>query len=75
MVLDDLDVTHAKSILRLWDFSRRIAHFRHRALARELHEREREYVQWLCGDAGAQIAAAIKSRDELTEEDTDTVFV
>jgi hydroxymethylpyrimidine pyrophosphatase-like HAD family hydrolase len=73
MVLDDLDVGHADGYLRRGDFSRWIADvFGDRALARELQEHEREYVQSPSGDAAAQIAAAIKSRYELTDE-TDVV--
>jgi hypothetical protein len=75
MVLDDLDVTQADGYLRRGDFSRWIADvFGDRALARELQKHEREYVQSRPEDAAAQIAAAIKSRYELTD-DTDTVVL
>ena len=68
--LDALDVTHADGYLRRGDFSRWIADvFGDHALARELQERERAYVQSRSSDAVARIAAAIKSRYELTEED------
>jgi hypothetical protein len=73
MVLDELDVGHADGYLRRGDFSRWIAEvFGDRALSRELQEYEREYAQSPSGDAVAQIAAAIKSRYELTDE-TDRV--
>jgi hypothetical protein len=73
MVLDDLDVTHADGYLRRGDFSRWIADvFGDRALARELQGLERDYLQSRSGDAVTRIAAAIKSRYELTEEN-DTV--
>jgi hypothetical protein len=69
MVIDDLDVTQADGYLRRGDFSRWIADvFGDRALARELQGYEREYVESRSVDAVARIAAAIKSRYELTEE-------
>jgi hydroxymethylpyrimidine pyrophosphatase-like HAD family hydrolase len=69
MALDDLDVTHADGYLRRGDFSRWIAEvFGDRALARELQKHEREYVQSGSGDVVARVAAAVKSRYELTEE-------
>jgi hypothetical protein len=69
MVLEELDVTHADGYLRRGDFSRWIADvFGDRALARELQDHEREYVEFQSGDAVARIAAAIKSRYELTDE-------
>ena len=75
MALDDLDVRQADGYLRRGDFSRWIADvFGDRALARELQEHERQYVQSQHGEAVAQIAAAIKSRYDLTEEN-DTVVV
>ena len=75
MVLDELDATQAGGYLRRGDFSRWIADvFGDRALARELQKHEREYVQSPSEDAVAQIAAAIKSRYELAEEN-DTVVV
>jgi hypothetical protein len=74
-VLDELDVAQADGYLRRGDFSRWIADvFGDRALARELHKHEHEYVQSRPEDAVAQIAAAVKSRYELTEE-PDTVTV
>ena len=75
MVLDEIDVTRADGYLRRGDFSRWIADvFGDRALARELQKHEREYVQSRSEDAVAQIAAAVKSRYELTAE-PDTVIV
>jgi hydroxymethylpyrimidine pyrophosphatase-like HAD family hydrolase len=75
MVLDELDATQAGGYLRRGDFSRWIADvYGDRALARELQKHEREYVQSPSEDAVAQIAAAIKSRYELAEEN-DTVVV
>jgi hydroxymethylpyrimidine pyrophosphatase-like HAD family hydrolase len=75
MVLDELDVTQADGYLHRGDFSRWIADvFGDRALARELQKHEREYVQSRSADAVAQIAAAVKSRYELTAE-SDTVTV
>lgn len=75
MVLDDFDVTQADGYLRRGDFSRWIADvFGDRPLARELQRLEREYVESRSGDAVARIAAAVKLRDELTEEN-DTVVV
>jgi hydroxymethylpyrimidine pyrophosphatase-like HAD family hydrolase len=69
MVLDELDVGRADGYLRRGDFSRWVADvFGDRALARELEAHERAYVQSRSGEAVARIAAAIKSRYELTEE-------
>ena len=71
MVLDALDVRRADGYLRRGDFSRWIADvFGDRALARELQGHEREYVHSRSWDAVGRIAAAIKSRYELTENDT-----
>lgn len=68
MVLDELDLRRADGYLRRGDFSRWIADvFGDRALALELHGHEREYVQARPGDTVGRIAAAIKSRYELTE--------
>lgn len=68
MVLDRLDVEPADGYLRRGDFSRWIADvFGDHALARELQGHEREHVQSRSGRAVARIAAAIKSRYELTE--------
>jgi hydroxymethylpyrimidine pyrophosphatase-like HAD family hydrolase len=73
MVLEKLDVTEADGYLRRGDFSRWIADvFGDRALARELQKYEREYVQSRAEDVVAQIAAAVTSRYELTDE-IDTV--
>jgi hypothetical protein len=70
MVLDDFDVTEADGYLRRGDFSRWIADvFGDRALARELQAIEREYMEVGSADAVARIAAAVKSRYELTQED------
>jgi hydroxymethylpyrimidine pyrophosphatase-like HAD family hydrolase len=75
MVLDELDLTQADGYLRRGDFSRWIADvFGDRALARELQKHEREYVQSRSEDAVTRIAAAVKSRYELTAE-PDTVVV
>lgn len=68
-VLDELDVKHADGYMRRGDFSRWIDDvFGDHALARELQGHEREYVQSPSGEAIARIAAAIKSRYELREE-------
>ena len=75
MVLDEIDVTRADGYLRRGDFSRWIADvFGDRALARELQALERAYVESRSGDAVARIAAAVRSRYELAEEN-DTVVV
>jgi len=67
-------VAQADGYLRRGDFSRWIADvFGDRALARELQKHEREYVQAPSGYAVVQIAEAVKSRYELTEEN-DTVI-
>jgi hypothetical protein len=72
MVLDELEATRADGYLRRGDFSRWIADvFGDRALARELQQREREYVESRTADAVAQIAVAIKSRYEVTEAVSD----
>ena len=69
MVLDDFQVTQADGYLHRGDFSRWIADvFGDHALARELQALEREYVDSRPGDVIARIAAAVKSRYELTEE-------
>ena len=74
MVLDNLDVKPADGYLRRGDFSRWVADvFGDRALARELQAHERDYVQSRSGDAVARIAAAIKSRYELIEENDSVV--
>jgi len=68
-VLDKLETSHADGYLRRGDFSRWIAGvFGDHALARELERYEREYVEAPSDDATAAIAAAIRSRYELTEE-------
>ena len=68
-VLDALDLTHAEGYLRRGDFSRWIGDvFGDHALARELHSHEQRYVHSGSGDALREIAAAIRSRYELTEE-------
>jgi hydroxymethylpyrimidine pyrophosphatase-like HAD family hydrolase len=72
MVLDELEATRADGYLRRGDFSRWIADvFGDRALARELQQREREYVESRTADAVARIAVAIKSRYEVTEAVSD----
>jgi hydroxymethylpyrimidine pyrophosphatase-like HAD family hydrolase len=69
MVLDDLDVHHADGYLRRGDFSRWLADvFGDHALARELQGYERQYLQSRSVDAATRVAAAIKSRYELTDE-------
>jgi hydroxymethylpyrimidine pyrophosphatase-like HAD family hydrolase len=69
MALAELDVARADGYLRRGDFSRWIADvFGDHALARELRGHEREYVQSRSGNAVARVAAAIKSRYELTAE-------
>ena len=73
--LDDLDATRADAYLHRGDFSRWIADvFGDRALARELHGLEREYVKSRSADVVARIADAVRSRYELIEEN-DTVVV
>jgi hypothetical protein len=73
-VLDDLEVARADGYLRRGDFSRWIGDiFGDHALARELHARERAYVESPSGDALTRIAAAIRSRYELTEEEIASV--
>jgi hypothetical protein len=74
MVLDELDAQHADGYLRRGDFSRWVADvFGDHALARELQGHEREYVQSRSSDTVARIAAAIKSRYELTEQNDGVV--
>jgi hydroxymethylpyrimidine pyrophosphatase-like HAD family hydrolase len=69
MALDGLDAARADGYLRRGDFSRWIADvFGDHALARELQGHERQYVQSRSADAVARIAAAVRSRYELTEE-------
>ena len=69
IALDELDVTRADGYLRRRDFSRWIADvFGDHALARELQGYEREYLQSRSGDAVVRVAAAIKSRYDLTAE-------
>jgi hypothetical protein len=76
LVLDDLDVAEADGYLRRGDFSRWIAGvFGDHALARELQAHEREYAQSRSSGTVARIAAAIKSRYELAEEDDTGVSV
>ena len=68
-VLDALDGPQADGYLRRGDFSRWVSEvFGDHALARELQGYERQYVQSRSGGTVARIAAAIKSRYELTEE-------
>ena len=72
-VLNDLDAARADGYLRRGDFSRWIAGvFGDHALARELQVHEREYVQSGASDALTRIADAVRSRYELTGEDTAT---
>lgn len=69
-VLDGLDSAHADGYVRRGDFSRWVADvFGDHALARELQEQEREYARSRSSEALQQIAAAIRSRYELAEED------
>ena len=73
-VLDRIDVGEADGYLRRGDFSRWISDvFGDHALARELQHEERRYVDTRSDDALDRVAAAIRSRYELTEEDP--VFV
>jgi hydroxymethylpyrimidine pyrophosphatase-like HAD family hydrolase len=75
MLLDQLDISRAEGYLRRGDFSRWIADvFGDHALARELQGHERQYAQSRSADAVARIAAAIKSRYELTEESDSAVM-
>jgi hypothetical protein len=68
-VLDDLDVGRADGYLRRGDFSRWVADvFGDHALARELREHERAYVQSRSAEALTRIADAVKSRYELSDE-------
>jgi hypothetical protein len=68
-VLDALDATRADAYLRRGDFSRWVADvFGDQALARELQAHERRYAQSGARDAVSRIAAAIRSRYELTEQ-------
>ena len=67
--LDALDVTSADGYLRRGDFSRWIADvFGDHALARALQGHEHRYVQSGLDEPLTRIAAAIKSRYELTDE-------
>ncbi len=69
-VLDELDLAHADGYLRRGDFSRWMADvFGDHALARELQSHERAYARARSTDALARIAAAVRSRYELSEED------
>ena len=70
-------VLHSRKVtsqLRRGDFSRWIADvFGDRALARELQRLEREYVESRPGDVVARIAAAVKSRYDLTDENDSVI--
>ena len=67
--LDAFDVKSADRYLRRGDFSRWIADvFGDHALARALQGHEQLYVQSGSGEPLTRIAAAIRSRYELTEE-------
>lgn len=68
-VLDGLDVGEADGHLRRGDFSRWIGDvFGDHALARELRQHERHYLQTGSPDALAEITAAVKLRYELSGE-------
>jgi hydroxymethylpyrimidine pyrophosphatase-like HAD family hydrolase len=68
-VLDRLDARAADGYLRRSDFSRWMAGvFGDHALAREIQEYERQYVQSDSGDTLHRIATSIRSRYELTDE-------
>jgi hydroxymethylpyrimidine pyrophosphatase-like HAD family hydrolase len=68
-VLDRLDVARADGYLRRGDFSRWISDvFGDHALARELQHHDRRYVESRFDDVLDRIAAAIRSRYEVTEE-------
>ena len=70
-VLDDLDVARADGYLRRSDFSRWIGEvFGDHALARKLHGHELQYIHAPHRGALEQIVAAIKSRYDLTEENS-----
>jgi len=73
-VLDGLVLARAGGYLRRGDFSRWIGDvFGDHALARELHAQEQAYVESPSADALMRIAAAIRSRYELTEEEIASV--
>jgi hypothetical protein len=68
-VLGDLGLTEADGYLRRSDFSRWIADiFGDHALAREIQQYERRYAESRSADALDRIAASIRSRYEVTEE-------
>jgi hydroxymethylpyrimidine pyrophosphatase-like HAD family hydrolase len=73
-VLDGLEAARAGGYLRRGDFSRWIGDvFGDHALARELHAQEQAYVESPSADALMRIAAAIRSRYELTAEEIASV--
>ena len=68
---NDLDVARADGYLRRSDFSRWIGEvFGDHALARKLHGHELQYIHAPHRGALEQIVAAIKSRYDLTEENS-----
>jgi len=68
-VLEHLEIEHADGYLRRGDFSRWISDaFGDHALARELRNHERAYVQSKSANALSLVGAAITSRYELAEE-------
>lgn len=74
-VLEHLEMGHADGFLRRGDFSRWISDvFGDHALARELRDHERGYVQSKSANVLSLVVAAITSRYELTEE-SDAVLV
>ena len=67
--LENLDQRDADGYLRRGDFSRWISDvFGDHALARELRDHERAYLESKSNNASSLIVAAIKSRYELAEE-------
>ena len=70
-MLEDLDVASADGYLRRSDFSRWIGEvIGDHALARKLHGQELQYIHAPHRGALEQIVAAIKSRYDLTEENS-----
>jgi hypothetical protein len=68
-VLEHLELVDADGYLRRGDFSRWISDvFGDHALARELRDHERAYVQSKSANALSLVVAAITSRYELAEE-------
>jgi hypothetical protein len=69
VVLEDLDLPQADGYLRRGDFSRWIADvFGDHALARELQNHERAYLQTKSREELERIVAAVRSRYDLTDD-------